>query len=308
MKDHGSHDLHLRYFLAIAQDLNLTRTAERLNLSQPALSQHLRQLEEALGQRLMERHGRGLRLTRAGEELQHLLAGVFHYIDVSVSRVRDSIGRVTGTITLAGVHPLNNYFLPSVVKQFSVDFTNVEFTLLGRTCGEVIRAVRDGSADLGLVYGTHVTVEDLAMVHLFNESMVVGCAESLSVIDQIRQRGTLPDATPMVISPRGHSLRSTIDRAFPAGKLVIRAEVETLDAMMGLAGEGLGACVVPAAVPTAYFTAFGLQRLTLQRPRLMREASVIFRKDVDQSPLLHAFIQRLRTRAKDFEELGEAAA
>jgi DNA-binding transcriptional LysR family regulator len=301
-----SNDLHLRYFLAIAQELSLTKAAERLNLSQPALSQHLRQLEESLGTRLMERNGRGLKLTGAGEELQHSLSGVFHYIDVSLARVRDKLGKIAGTVTLAGVHPLNNYFVPPTVKAFCADYADVAFTILGRTCSEVIRLVRDGSADLGLVYGTHVTVEDLAMVHLFNETLVVGCPASLGAARHIREHGSLPNRVPIVLSPRGHSLRMTMDRAFPAGKLAIKAEVETLDAMMSLAGSGLGVCVVPSAVSPEYFNVFGLERIELRQPKLMREASMIFRKDIEHSPLVHAFMREVRAEAKHFDDAQEA--
>ena len=57
---------HLRYFWAVAHDGNLTRTAERLNLSQSALSSQIKQLEERIGQTLFERRGRALHLTEAG--------------------------------------------------------------------------------------------------------------------------------------------------------------------------------------------------------------------------------------------------
>lgn len=295
-----SNDVHLRYFLAIAQDLSLTRTAERLNLSQPALSQHLRHLEETLGQRLMERNGRGLRLTKPGEELARSLRGVFHYIDISMERARDSLGKVTGTLAVAVVHPLNSYFMPTVVSEFCKDYPDVEFTIYGRTCTEIVKLVRDGGAALGLVYGTHVTVEDMAMLHLFNETMVVGCTPNLEGVNQLREQGTLPDKMPMVLSPRGHSVRLTMDRAFPPGKLVVKAEVETLDAMMALAGSGIGACVVPAGIAPAYFRVYGLERFELAKPQLMREASVIFRKDVEQPVLVNAFTQKLRSLAKRF--------
>ena len=85
-------DALLRLFLEMAKDESLTKTAERLNVSQPSLSQHLHQLEDVLGQRLMERHGRGLRLTEAGKELEHRLLGVYHHIDLSIARFRNSVG------------------------------------------------------------------------------------------------------------------------------------------------------------------------------------------------------------------------
>lgn len=79
-------DALLRLFLEMAKDESLTKTAERLNVSQPSLSQHLHQLDAALGQRLMERNGCGLRMTEAGKELENRLHGVYTTISIPSSR------------------------------------------------------------------------------------------------------------------------------------------------------------------------------------------------------------------------------
>lgn len=299
-------DALLRLFLEMAKDESLTKTAERLNVSQPSLSQHLHQLEGALGQRLMERNGRGLRLTEAGKELEHRLQGVYHHIDISIARFRGSVGQTSGVVTIAGVHNLNAYFLPAVAQGFSAEYPEASLRILGRTSADSAKAVGEGHADIGLVYGTSIADERLAMLHLFNESMVVAAPIGHPVTERIRVEGVLPKQTPIIVLPRGCSVRSMIDRAFPPGHLVVKAEVETLDALLSLAGCGMGVGILPANLPERLFKFYGLERLSLQRPKLMREVTLIFRKDVEQPPIIQALVQQIRVAARPFGERKNA--
>jgi DNA-binding transcriptional LysR family regulator len=294
-------DAQLRVFLEIAKDESLTRAAERLNVSQPALSQQLHSLEEAVAQRLMERTGRGLRLTEAGKKLEQMLAGVFHYIDVSIARLRDEVGQTSGTITIAGVHNLNLYFLPTILKGFSVDYPGAFLNVLGRASTDVAKLVVESRCDIGLMYGTHATDERLAVLHLYHEEMVVGCAKSLDVGDHVRATGELPRPTPVVVFPRTCAVRTMIERAFPPGQIEVKAEVEALDTLLSLAGTGLGVCIVPAGVPPHLLAAHGLERLTLRRPRLMRDATLVFRSGVEHPPLVNALVQQIRSAARVIE-------
>ena len=302
LNENGPNDALLRLFLEMAKDESLTKTAERLNVSQPSLSQHLHQLEDSLGQRLMERHGRGLRLTEAGKELEHQLLGVYHHIDLSIARFRGTVGRTSGVVSIAGVHNLNAYFLPSIVQGFSGEYPDVSLRVLGRTSADSAKAVGDGHADIGLVYGTSIADERLAMLHLFNESMVVASPIGHALTERIRVEGVLPRQTPIIMLPRGCSVRSMIDRAFPPGHLVIKAEVEALDALLSLAGCGMGVAILPANLPERLFKFHGLERLSLQRPKLMREATLIFRKNVEQPPVIQALVQQIRVAARPFDE------
>ncbi len=294
-------DTQLRLFLEIAKDESLTRTAERLNVSQPGLSQQLHSLEEAIAQRLMERTGRGLRLTAAGKKLEQMLGGVFHYIDVSVARLRDEVGQTSGTITIAGVHNLNLYFLPTILKGFSARYPGAFLNVLGRTSTEVAKLVAESRCDIGLMYGTHATDERLAVLHLYHEEMVVGCAKSLEVGEHIRATGELPHPTPAVVFPRTCAVRVMIERAFPPGQIEVKAEVEALDALLSFAAAGLGICIVPTGVAPHLLAAYGLERLSLRKPRLVRDATLVFRSGVEHPPLVNALVQRIRSAARTIE-------
>src|SRR5580658_11136652 len=83
---------HLRYFVAIGEELNFTRAAERLRIAQPPLSQQIRQLEQELGVTLLQRNSRPVRLTEAGELLLARARALLAELEITVADVR-RIGR-----------------------------------------------------------------------------------------------------------------------------------------------------------------------------------------------------------------------
>jgi DNA-binding transcriptional LysR family regulator len=103
----------LRIFLALAEELHFRRTAERLGLSQPTVSEAIRVLERRVGARLFERTSRKVILTPAGAELQQKLAPTVQSIDRILGETRDSINGVRGTLRVGTVYTT---FLPPVFK------------------------------------------------------------------------------------------------------------------------------------------------------------------------------------------------
>jgi DNA-binding transcriptional LysR family regulator len=107
----------LRYFVAIAEEGQITGAAKRLKMAQPPLSQQLRQMEEELGVTLMERVGRKMKLTEAGATLYKQALNLIHQLDEAIAEVKETGEGVRGTLSI-GVSALSAYSLPEQIRQF----------------------------------------------------------------------------------------------------------------------------------------------------------------------------------------------
>jgi DNA-binding transcriptional LysR family regulator len=120
---------HLRYFLAVAEELNFSRAALRLHIAQPPLSQQIRQLEDELGLQLLERGSRPLRLTEAGRFFKTEAENLIAQLEQAVAGTR-RIGRgEVGWIGIGYVGSAMNLLLPPVLRRFHAEHPGVEVLL-----------------------------------------------------------------------------------------------------------------------------------------------------------------------------------
>lgn len=147
----------------VAQGLNLTRAAERLNASQPGLTRHLQLLERELGVELFVRNGRRISgLTAAGRALLPIIARVLRGIDDLGRVARDHALGTAGEVTLATIHTHARYFLPRHIERFVRDHPAVRLRLLQGTRAEVAAWVSSGEADFSVASAPREAFPDLA--------------------------------------------------------------------------------------------------------------------------------------------------
>jgi DNA-binding transcriptional LysR family regulator len=142
---------HLRYFAAVAEELHFGRAAERLMVAQPALSQQIKQLEEELGVRLLERNRRRVALTEAGstflKDAKDILARSEAAIQAVQSIHRDQIGSLVVGFNSGALADL----LPVTVRAFRRRFSGVQVVLREMTTGEQSIALRERRINLGFL-------------------------------------------------------------------------------------------------------------------------------------------------------------
>jgi DNA-binding transcriptional LysR family regulator len=140
----------LRYFLAVAAELNFTRAAETLGIAQPALSAQIRQLEAQLGVRLLERTTRSVALTDAGRVVQErgpaALAALAEVWDAARRAGRGEAGRLRVAYTPSAGYET----APTLVSAVRDRYPGIEITAQVLPTPDIVRAVRDGSIDVGL--------------------------------------------------------------------------------------------------------------------------------------------------------------
>ena len=141
---------HLRYLVAVAEELHFGRAAIRLNISQPPLSQQIRQLEEELGVQLFERTKREVRLTEAGRRLvgeaHQVLGRVDHFSQVAAQAGGGEIGHLSVGVT-GGVNPI----LVETLRLLGRKYPGVRIELQYMTTGTQVEALREGRIDIGFL-------------------------------------------------------------------------------------------------------------------------------------------------------------
>src|ERR1700743_3958141 len=110
---------HIRYFLAVTEHQNFTRAAEALHVSQPTLSQQIKQLEDALGAQLLDRSGRGVRLTDAGEAYVQYARRALQDLDAGRRAVHDVQELTRGDLRLAVTPSFTAYLAGPLVERFN---------------------------------------------------------------------------------------------------------------------------------------------------------------------------------------------
>lgn len=139
---------HLKTFLAAAEHLNFTQAARRLYLSQPAVSQQIRELEEGLGVVLFERRGRGLLLTPAGELLKLRAAPLLSEFRKTQVELESLAGTPQGVVRIGGSNVPGLYVLPRALGAFSSAAPGVRVTLTLHPPEELVTRLLGGDLDL----------------------------------------------------------------------------------------------------------------------------------------------------------------
>lgn len=116
----------MRYFIAIAEEGQITAAAKRLNIAQPPLSQQLKQMEDELGTSLVERSGKRIRLTEAGQSLYKQAINIVHQLEEAISEVKETGEGIRGTLSI-GVSALSAYRLPGQIRQFQQKYPLITY-------------------------------------------------------------------------------------------------------------------------------------------------------------------------------------
>ncbi len=142
---------HLRYFIAVAEELSFRRAAEKLHMAQPPLSAQIKGLEQELGVRLFERTTRSVALTPAGRVF---LEEAHQVLEASVraeQRARDAEHGLAGTLRVGLIAPMANASVAAILRRFRQAFPQVQLSLFDLTSLEQLRRLRAREIDAGLL-------------------------------------------------------------------------------------------------------------------------------------------------------------
>jgi DNA-binding transcriptional LysR family regulator len=236
----------LEYFVAVAEEQNFTKAAERVHISQSGVSARIRQLERELGAELFDRSARSAVLTVAGRAaLEHARAALAAAEAVGRA-VSEVTGLVRGALAVGMVVGCTVTPLFDALATFHLAHPGVDISLSEDDSDRLLDAVRSGALDVALVGTATAAPDGLHALTIVSERLVaaVPAEHPLATRRGVALRDVV--AHPVVCTPPGTGLRTVFDRACEAQGLrpVIALQASAVDAVADLAARGLGVAVL----------------------------------------------------------------
>ncbi|MBE1492408.1 LysR family transcriptional regulator [Plantactinospora soyae] len=171
--------VRLRILAAVAAHGSVTKAAKHLKYSQPAVSHHLARLEAETGARLLQRIGRGIRLTPEGEHLARRAAEIVGRVDTAAAELSAMVGLRTGRVRVAGFQSALAALVPHAAATLRQDHPGIELHLVDAHPQVALNLLRDGQVDAALVFRyDDTTPDDIRTTHLFDDPMYLLSLES----------------------------------------------------------------------------------------------------------------------------------
>jgi DNA-binding transcriptional LysR family regulator len=269
----------LEILRAVADTGSFTAAGHQLHLSQSAVSRQILLLEEELDEQLFLRVSGKIRITTAGTTLLSLSRRVFEDIDATRAAIVESRQTLAGTLRLVGGMTVCLYVYPPLLKEFSHAHPGVDVKLTPGATPRLVRLLRTGGADLGLVT---LPVEDPGLViePVLEEELLLVMApqhplarkKEVTPQDLVRQ--------PFVLFEAGSNSRRTIEEFFVREQIApkVVTETENVEIIKALVRARMGISIVPFQAVAREVTAGALACARIKGQRLIRETGWVYLK------------------------------
>lgn len=237
-------DYRLEVFRAVAEKLNFTRAAAALHISQPAVTRHVRLLEEHYGAPLFLRGPAGIALTDAGRRLLDHARQVDALTREMEARLRSRQPVLAGPLRLAASTTIAQYLLPAKLAAFHKQHPEVTLTLRAGNTEEVIGALLAGRADLGLIEGESGRRE-LRAEAFFQDEILCVAAPGHPLAGRARVSMDDLRGERLILREPGSGTRRVVERALqkaglPPRRLAVAFEIQDSEAIKGLVAHQAG--------------------------------------------------------------------
>ena len=279
----------LRVFLAIAEEGNLSRGAQRVNLAPSSVSLRLKGLEDAVGTALFERQARGVTLTRAGAVmLDHVRRCMAGLEQMHVDLMPYVHGLSTQLTVLANNNVINSY-LPQDLARVFKQHPSVRITLEERLGSEIVAAVAAGRADVGIV-AVDADHPDLTFIPYRDDEFVVLVPAGSPLASRQAVRFVQCLGKPFISLQNGTALHTYLMNQASAagGRLDVRVQVSSYQAVTQLVASGAGIGIVPRSALSR--RSAGVEVLELKESWATRHHRICVRTQVYQD---NAFLRSL---------------
>ncbi|WNS78550.1 LysR family transcriptional regulator [Domibacillus sp. DTU_2020_1001157_1_SI_ALB_TIR_016] len=276
----------LEYFMAVAEELNFSRAAKRLRITQPPLSLQIRNLEKELEVILFYRNNRHVELTEAGKAFYKDISKLFDHLQCAVENAQRSHEGKLGNLRVGFVGSATYDILPSVLREFRCLFPDVQVHLHELSTPLQVEALRQNEIDIG-VLRPPVLDHSLCTEIVSIAPCVLAVPKQHPLLK--KQNISLADLKPypfVMLSPK--TWAGLYNEILGLCNPIIQQEALEFQTVIGLVAAGMGIAVVPQSATNLHTQEVVYKDINNQLP--LASMGVSYRRN-DQSPLVKAFVK-----------------
>lgn len=257
----------LQAFLAVAETASFSLAAERLFLTQPAISKRISALEESLGAKLFDRIGRQVTLTEAGRALLPRAQRILAELEDSQRAIANLGGQVAGRLTFGTSHHIGLHRLPPILRLYTERFPEVQLDIRFMDSEEACKAVEHGDLELGIVTLPRHPSPALAVRIVWEDPLAVVAAADHELTKKRKLTPAMLADYPAILPAPGTYTRDVLEQALQPYGLELHAALSTnyLETIKMLVSVGLGWSVLPRTMLSSEVRPLKVDNLILTR-------------------------------------------
>ena len=263
---------HLAIFHAVAETRGISLGAQRLHISQPAVSKQIQELERSLGTKLFDRVPRGVRLTESGELLAGYARRLFALETEAETALAELRGLERGRLAVGASLTIGGYLLPDVLAKFHQQYPGIELAVDIANTDEVQTRLLDGVLDIAVTEG-FVEHPELEASVFYEDEMVVIVPPGHPLLDEVEVTPARLCEEPFLMREEGSGTRAVVERAFAERLLAVRPVMSlgSIEAIKRAVAAGIGVAMVSGLTVTLEQEAgklviLPIMDLTVRRP------------------------------------------
>lgn len=293
----------LEVFCKVVELRSFTKAAEAVLLSQPTISEHIRFLEETLGEKLVDRLGREALPTPAGQILYRYAMRMLRLREEAIQAMAMYRGDLSGRLILGASTIPGTYILPKILGSFKACHPSIQLTLRISNTAEIGEAVLRGDLETGVI-GSRWKDRGLSFEEICSEELVLAVFPGHPWVDRHEVGMDELYGQPFILRQRGSGTRMAMTRVleahgFDLSQLFVVAEVGTTEAVRQSIKARIGISILSQQALEEDIQRGSLVPISLRGIRFYRAFYVIQRKNRQLSPLCEAFLVYLRMESQD---------
>lgn len=299
----------LEIFATVVQTGSFSAAAERLLMTQPAVSQHIQDLEASLGARLFQRGRRGVTLTPAGETLHSYTQEILRLLAEAENAVTDVQHLASGQVTVAATPGVGVYRLPDWVHAFRQQYPNLSVAVETSTTPHIIAGLRSRKMDVGFVEGEldEAEPDGVGVLELeTNEQfVVVGPKHPWWGRTSVRLEDLAGQS--MVMRQRNSQTRIWLDNELlVAGvSVIVAAEFDNVESIKRAVAKGKDIAILPDYAVRSELEMQMLRAVSIEGKPLLRTLKLVWSRSAFFTPVTRRFLRFLVRYLPALEKIGE---